>query len=61
MIISPYTASGHKLRVSALAKAPAIEIVEEGVVLNQYNPLFDNLNPGALAKPKPAIYGRSQY
>ena len=27
-------------------KAPAIELSERGLVLEEYNPLSDNLNPG---------------
>jgi len=46
-------------------KAPAIELSGRGLVLEEYNPLSDNLNPGALTQPKgpnllqtlPSLYG----
>jgi len=33
-------------------KAPAIELVEKGVVSNNTTPFSTNLNPGALTQPK---------
>jgi tetratricopeptide (TPR) repeat protein len=55
-LASPKSSLNNKIPDWASAKAPAIELSEKGVVLPQYYPFSNNLNPGALAPPNRGFY-----
>jgi myo-inositol-1(or 4)-monophosphatase len=58
---SRYTENDSKIGYWAAAKAPAIELLERGIVLQYYPPLSNNLNPGALTRPSNRFLNHFRY
>ena len=56
-----YTERDSKIGFSAGLKAPASELSERGASIEEYNPLSDNLNPGALNPTKNRFLNHVRY